>query len=692
MIDHFHNEFFVVQNISKGERAMFNMKFRKQFIILIFNLISIVCLSIMISNWKLSNNNKHRVSEGIVQKMDSLQKAIMNELSAFQKLTEEGINQASGLNEIANIIHTTRESQEHLVKVINRSITQASHTVSNTLEHLNTNTEDGLDQFLADATEYVTEVMTFDNTSMNVLSNVAIFNIHSLNYSSLDSLRRFKLMINTFKERQKSGQGKFNQHLDNLLIELITVLEENQDVDNLTEHLMIAFEELKETTTERQNNRFNELSDMFDIQSRQVAEELKLVNKKVNYAITMELGHAMSIQETKIEEVIDNLLQTQITILEKINSLSENLKEAIKKLDTDLPVQLDDISQIATNQVDNQSKTATKNATNARQKVNVNIQNSVKETVNEFRQQIDETVSFTTRTMEQSTSSMFVICTIIAIVCVFFAVGIGMFITGRIVRRIETIIDGLQTSSEKISNVSESMSDASNTLVESSRQQTTSIEEASASLKSTSAASQKNAESASQADQLMKDTGQKVVLSSKTMNVLTESMNEIAETSEETFHIIKSIDDISFQTNLLALNAAVEAARAGEAGAGFSVVASEVRNLSTRTGEAAKNTSTLIETIIDKIRQGQQQVQDTDDTFKKVSNSSQAVETLMNEISAEALSQANEVKQIEVGMARIENLTQKTSEKAYDFSKTAVEMNTLSSQMSDYIYQLEEIF
>jgi len=671
---------------------MFNMKFRKQFIILIFILISIVCLSIMISNWKLSNNNKLKVSEGIVQKMDVLQKLILHELSDFQKMTEDGIKQASGLAEIANIIQTTKQSQEHLVKLINRSITQAGETVSKTLEHLNTNTADGMDQFLGNSTEYITEVMEFDTTSMNVLSNVATFNMRSLNHSSLDSLRRFALIIQTFKERQKSGQNKFNQHLDNLLIDLMSVLEEDQDVDSIIEHLMLSFEELKETTSERQNHRFNELSRMFDIQSKQVAEELKLVNQKVNYAIKMELGHAMTIQNAKMEEVIDNLLQTQTTIQDKIDSLSEELKKAINKLNTDLPDQLAQISLQATQKIDNQNMTATNNSSIAIQKVNKIITNSVQETANAFKHQIEQTSSFTMKTMEKSTASMLTISTFIAFICVFIAVGIGMFITGKIVHRIENIIEGLQHSSVKISNVSETMSDASNTLVDSSRQQAASIEEASASLKSNSIASQKNAESASQADQLMKDTGQKVIRSSETMNILTESMNEIAKTSEETFHIIKSIDEISFQTNLLALNAAVESARAGEAGAGFSVVAGEVRNLSIRTGEAVQNTAALIETIIEKIKTGQQQVLETDNTFKEVSKSSKAVETLMNEISAEASSQADEVRNIELGMNSIEKVTQQTSEKAYDFSKTAVEMNALSSEILDYIDQLEDIF
>ncbi len=91
---------------------------------------------------------------------------------------------------------------------------------------------------------------------------------------------------------------------------------------------------------------------------------------------------------------------------------------------------------------------------------------------------------------------------------------------------------------------------------------------------------------------------------------MTASMKEIAETGKETQKIVSIIEGIAFQTSLLALNAAVEAARAGEAGAGFAVVAGEVKNLAMRSGDAVRKTTELIQVMLGKIQNGSE-VSDT---------------------------------------------------------------------------------
>lgn len=172
------------------------------------------------------------------------------------------------------------------------------------------------------------------------------------------------------------------------------------------------------------------------------------------------------------------------------------------------------------------------------------------------------------------------------------------------------------------------------------------------------AMAENNAGSARSADGLMRQSEEVVLRANESMAHLTSSMQEMSEGSRKMSDIIKTIDGIAFQTNLLSLNASIEAARAGEAGAGFAVVAKEVRSLAMRSADAAKNTSAMIETIIKMVDQGKTTLEKTNRDFREVADRVAKTGTLIREISAGSEEQSQGVAGINRAVSNLTGLIQ----------------------------------
>jgi hypothetical protein len=191
------------------------------------------------------------------------------------------------------------------------------------------------------------------------------------------------------------------------------------------------------------------------------------------------------------------------------------------------------------------------------------------------------------------------------------------FVIRRSTKPLDFAIGEITESSKQVAGASEQVSSTSQQLAEGTSQQAASIEETSSSLEGMSSINNQNAENTEQVNTLIQEASRVASQTNSSMAELTHSMQAISAASQETFKIIKTIDEIAFQTNLLALNAAVEAARAGEAGAGFAVVADEVRNLAMRAAEAARNTAGLIEGTVIKVKDGSGIVAKTHSAFSQ---------------------------------------------------------------------------
>jgi methyl-accepting chemotaxis protein len=165
-------------------------------------------------------------------------------------------------------------------------------------------------------------------------------------------------------------------------------------------------------------------------------------------------------------------------------------------------------------------------------------------------------------------------------------------------------------------------------------------------------------------------------------------MHDIDAGSRKIADIIGVIDGIAFQTNILALNAAVEAARAGEQGRGFAVVAGEVRNLATRSAQAAREIKALIGSSVESVGNGTQLVNEAGQTMQELIASIQKVSRLMSDISTASGEQSAGVSQVGEAVVQLDQTTQQNAALVEEMSAAASSLR----QQADELVRTVSVF
>lgn len=278
---------------------------------------------------------------------------------------------------------------------------------------------------------------------------------------------------------------------------------------------------------------------------------------------------------------------------------------------------------------------------------------------------------------------------IVSIISLLLIAAVGFVLSRNISSNLGEYIERLLGASDQTESASNQLSTSAQSLASGASEQAASVEETTASLEEIASMAKSNTEEAERADHAMnvqvaevnKQMGEKML-------AMSQAITETVEMSQETAKIVKTIDEIAFQTNLLALNAAVEAARAGEAGAGFAVVAEEVRNLAIRSAEAARNTSTLIENSNSKIQEVNTMSSDVVNSLEANREIIMEVAASLSGITTASKEQTQGIAQLNAAMSEIEKVIQSNSATAEQSAAASEQLTAQVAEVNAIISQL----
>ena len=253
----------------------------------------------------------------------------------------------------------------------------------------------------------------------------------------------------------------------------------------------------------------------------------------------------------------------------------------------------------------------------------------------------------------------------------------------RTLDNLNGIFEEIGSSSNQVSSGAKQVANGAQALAQGSTEQAASIQQLSSSISEIAERIKVNATTADRTSKLSATIKESAEKGSSQMDEMIMAVNDINESSRNIGKIIKTIDDIAFQTNILALNAAVEAARAGQHGKGFAVVAEEVRNLASKSADAARDTGSLIQDSMEKAELGSRIAGDTAASLSEIVSGINESSQLIADITKASEEQSMGISQINIGIDQVAQVVQQNSATAEESAAASEEMSGQSDTMRE---------
>ncbi|MAD42661.1 MAG: chemotaxis protein [Arcobacter sp.] len=259
----------------------------------------------------------------------------------------------------------------------------------------------------------------------------------------------------------------------------------------------------------------------------------------------------------------------------------------------------------------------------------------------------------------------------------------GSLVTSTILlgSNISQLVAMISNAGSELSVSTNTLSNGSQKLSTSSTNQAASLEETAASIEEITSTIQANNEHIMLMTSLSDELNSSSTTGKELASLTSSSMEEINDKVTAINEAITIIDQIAFQTNILSLNAAVEAATAGEAGKGFAVVAAEVRNLASRSAEAAKDIKTLVEDASNKSKHGKEISSKMIEGYSELNDKIIQTKRIIDDVSTSSKEQEKGMVQINSAINDLDRVTQENAQTASSIDNLSFEVKDLSKRL-----------